>query len=126
MDWGTAGAIVVVGWPGQWGATFARDDGRGLRIQAGQEQTRFKLLPGEEVRSPLMVLQFWQGDWIKGQNLWRRWMIAHNIPRLNGKLPPALMPGGSSNQMNEMQNANEENQKQFIDGYLDNGVPISY
>jgi alpha-galactosidase len=28
--------------------------------------------------------------------------------------------------MNEMQNANEENQKQFIDGYLDNGIPISF
>jgi alpha-galactosidase len=126
VDWGAEGAIVVVGWPGQWGATFARDDGRGLRIQAGQEQTRFKLLPGEEVRSPLMVLQFWQGDWIKGQNVWRRWMIAHNIPRLHGKLPPALMPGGSSNQMNEMQNANEENQKQFIDGYLDHGVRITF
>jgi alpha-galactosidase len=126
VDWGTEGAIVVVGWPGQWGATFARDDGRGLRIRAGQEQTHFKLLPGEEVRSPLMVVQFWEGDWIKAQNVWRRWMIAHNIPRLNGKLPPALMPGGSSNQMNEMQNATEENQKQFIDGYLDHGVPISF
>ena len=126
VDWGTEGAIVVVGWPGQWGASFVRDDGRGLRIRAGQEQTRFKLLPGEEVRSSLMVVQFWQGDWIKAQNVWRRWMIAHNIPRLHGKLPPALLPGGSSNQMNEMQNANEENQIQFINGYLDHGVPISF
>ena len=126
VDWGTEGAIVVVGWPGQWGATFARDDESGLRIRAGQEQTHFKLLPGEEVRSPLIALQFWRGDWIKGQNVWRRWMVAHNIPRLDGKLPQALMPGGSSNQMNEMQNANEENQKQFIDGYLDNGISISF
>jgi len=73
-----------------------------------------------------MVVQFWQGDWIKAQNVWRRWMIAHNIPRLHGKLPPALLPGGSSNQMNEMQNANEENQIQFINGYLDHDVPISF
>jgi alpha-galactosidase len=36
------------------------------------------------------------------------------------------LAGSSSNQMNEMQNANEENQKQFIDGYLDNGVAISF
>ena len=126
VDWGSEGTIVVVGWPGQWGATFSRDEGRGLQITAGQEQTHFKLLPGEEVRSPLIVLQFWQGDWIKAQNVWRRWMVAHNIPRLNGKLPPSHMPGGSSNQMNEMQNANEENQKQFIDGYVDNGIPISF
>jgi alpha-galactosidase len=126
LDWGSQGAIVAVGWPGQWSATFARDKDHGLHISAGQEKTHFKLRPGEEVRSPLMVVQFWQGDWIKGQNVWRRWMVAHNIPRLNGKLPPPLLPGGSSNQMNEMQNANEENQKQFIDGYLDHGVPISF
>ena len=53
-------------------------------------------------------------------------VLANNDPRLKGKLPPALMPGGSSNQMNEMMNANEENQKQFIDGYLDHGIPISF
>ena len=126
IDWGAEGAIVAVGWPGQWGATFARDAARGLRIQAGQEQTHFKLLPGEEVRGPLMVVQFWQGDWIKAQNVWRRWMVAHNLPRLEGRLPPPLLSAGSSNQMNEMQNATEENQIQFIDGYLDNGVPVTF
>jgi alpha-galactosidase len=126
IDWGTEGAIVVVGWPGQWGASFIRDDARGLHIRAGQENTHFKLLPDEEVRSPLMAVQFWQGDWIKGQNVFRRWMVAHNIPRLDGKIPPPLMPAASSNQCNEMQNANEENQKQFIDGYLDNGVKIDF
>jgi hypothetical protein len=25
---------------------------------------------------------FWQGgDTVRAQNLWRRWMIAHNLPR---------------------------------------------
>jgi len=126
VDWGTQGVIAVVGWPGQWAATFARDAGTGLRIRAGQEQTRFKLLPGEEVRSPLIVLQFWQGDWIKAQNVWRRWMMAHNMPRLNGELPPPLLPASSANQLSEMQHANEQNQKEFIDGYIQNGVQISF
>jgi alpha-galactosidase len=126
LDWGAEGVIAAVGWPGQWSVTFSRNDANGLQFQAGQENTHFKLLPGEEVRTPLIVLQFWEGDWIKAQNVWRRWMISHNIPRLDGKLPPPLMPAGSSNQMNEMQNANEENQKQFIDAYLDKGVPISF
>ncbi|MCB1128546.1 MAG: alpha-galactosidase, partial [Verrucomicrobiae bacterium] len=126
LDQGEEGTIIAVGWPGQWAATFARDSGSGLRIRAGQEQTHFKLRPGEEVRSPLMVVQFWEGDWIKAQNVWRRWMLAHNVPRLNGELPPPLMPGGSSNQMNEMMNANEANQIEFIDGYLDQGIPITF
>ena len=127
VEWPGAGVIVAVGWPGQWAATFARDGTTGLNLRAGQERTHFKLLPGEEVRTPLIALQFYRGDWIRAQNVWRRWMIAHNLPRLkDGKVPGPLMPAASSNQCHEMQNANETNQKQFIDGYLDNGVDIDF
>jgi len=57
----------------------------------------FKLHPGEEVRSPLIVLQFWQGeDWVRSQNIWRRWMMAHNMPKLNGELPKPLLFAGSN------------------------------
>ena len=83
------GLIVVIGWPGQWAADFIRDADCGVQLCAGQELTHFKLLPDEEVRTPLSVLQFWKGgDWICAQNIWRRWMIAHNMPRPGGKLPP--------------------------------------
>jgi alpha-galactosidase len=58
-----------------------------LKIRGGQELTKMKLLPGEEIRTPLSVLLFWKGDAVRSQNLWRRWMIAHNLPRANGKLP---------------------------------------
>jgi alpha-galactosidase len=88
IEAGGKGFLVVIGWPGRWSAKFQRDDANGLRVIAGQELTHFKLLPGEEVRSPLVVLQFYEGDWIRGQNLWRRWMVAHNIPRPGGKLIP--------------------------------------
>ncbi|MCL4790155.1 MAG: NPCBM/NEW2 domain-containing protein, partial [Verrucomicrobia bacterium] len=55
------GLIAVIGWPGQWFAEFARDKDRGLRVIAGQEKTHFRLKPGEEIRTPLVVLQFWRG-----------------------------------------------------------------
>ncbi|MGB2821524.1 MAG: alpha-galactosidase [Phycisphaerae bacterium] len=127
VEWPGAGVIVAIGWPGQWAATFGRDSMTGLHVRAGQERTHFKLAPGEEVRTPLIVLQFYRGDWLRAQNVWRRWMLAHNLPRLtDGKVPAPLMPAASSNQCHEMQNANEANQKQFIDGYLDNGVRIDF
>jgi alpha-galactosidase len=127
LQWPDEGLIIAIGWPGQWASNFSRDQQDGLRITAGQETTHFKLLPGEEVRSPLIALQFWQGgDWIRAQNIWRRWMIAHNMPRPGGKLPPPLLSAGSSGQFNEMTGANEENQKLFIDRYLDHGVKLDF
>ena len=120
------GMIVGLGWPGQWAARFERRGATGLHVRAGQELTRLTLLPGEEIRTPLVALLFWKGDWIRGQNLWRRWMVAHNLPRPEGKLPEPQMAACSSHQFGEMVNANEENQKLFVDGYLDRGVKLDY
>ena len=80
----------MLGWPGQWAAQFDCDQASVLKIRGGQELTRLKLLPGEEIRTPLSVLMFWKGDSLRSQNVWRRWMIAHNIPHLSGKLPPTF------------------------------------
>ncbi len=83
---GGRGTIIGVGWPGQWAAKFTRDGGRALRATIGQELTRLKLRPGEEVRAPLVVLQFWAGgDPVRAQNIWRRWMVAHNMPAPGGR-----------------------------------------
>lgn len=121
------GLILAVGWPGQWTARFARDTATGLNIRTGQELTHLKLHPGEEMRTPLLVLLFWKGnDPIRAQNLWRRWMIAHNMPRPAAKLPSAMQPGSSSWQFDEMQNANEENQKFFIDRYQEKGIALTH
>jgi alpha-galactosidase len=80
------GVILAVGWPGQWRSSFQRDQNRGLRIQAGQELTHLSLKPGEEIRTPLIAMLFWQGtDVVAAQNLWRRWYIAHNMPRVDGR-----------------------------------------
>ncbi|MHB1461439.1 MAG: NPCBM/NEW2 domain-containing protein [Armatimonadota bacterium] len=127
IDWSGQGLIMVLGWPGQWSAQFMRDSSTGLRICAGQELTNLKLHPGEEIRTPLVVLQFWSGgDWIRAQNVWRRWMVAHSLPRPGGKLPPNHLAACSSHQYAEMQNATSENQKMFIDRYLEEKLPLDY
>ena len=83
------GVILAIGWPGQWESSFTRDATDGLGIQAGQQLTHLSLQPGETIRTPLIAMLFWQGtNTVRAQNFWRRWYIAHNIPRINGQ-PPA-------------------------------------
>jgi len=126
IEWPGEGVVLAIGWPGQWAAHFTRDDDIGLRLQAGQELTHFKLHPGEGVRTPLIVMQFYRGDRIRAQNIWRRWMLAHNVPRPGGKLPRPQMAACSSHQYGEMIAANEENQKMFVDRYLEEGLKLDY
>lgn len=126
FTWRGKGVIVAIGWPGQWAGRFKRDNERKLKIEAGQELTRFKLLPGEEVRAPRIVMLFWEGDWIRAQNLWRRWMMAHNMPRPGGKLPKPQIAASSASQYIEMSEANEENQLAFIERYAKEGIKFDY
>jgi hypothetical protein len=102
-----------------------RDDGTGLRVRGGQELTRFTLHSGEEVRTPLAVVQFWKGELVRSQNIWRRWMLAHNLPRFDGQpMPPGLMmctsdfyPGMRSTAAGEMR---------YVDAYVKAGVKLDY
>jgi alpha-galactosidase len=84
LESGRGGILAAVSWAGQWSAEFAHTHGEVL-VRAGQESTRFILHPGEEVRSPMAVLQFYKGDWVDAQNVWRRWMLAYNVPKADGK-----------------------------------------
>jgi alpha-galactosidase len=126
IEWVGAGTIAVIAWPGQWDVDFTRDAARGLEIQGGQEKTHFKLLPGEEVRGPRIVLQFWRGDTVRAHNVWRSWMRAHNMPKPGGKLPATHWAGTSGVQFADMRFANEQNQMQFIDRYLEENLKIDY
>ena len=126
LEWSGEGLIIVIGWPGQWAAQFARDAGNGLRVRGGQELTRFKLHPGEEARSPLVALQFWQGDRLRAQNLWRRWMLAHNLPRTSGdKLPPPILSSCSGGFFPGLRTS-EEGERQFITAFTQAGVKLDY
>ncbi len=109
------------------GGGHLRDDGAVARVRIGQELTRFTLHPGERVRTPLVALLFWRGDWVRGQNLWRKWMLAHNLPRPGGELPPSpQLNACSSHQFGEMIHADSASQVLFIDRYLEEGLPLDY
>jgi alpha-galactosidase len=116
------GFLVVIGWPGQWSARFERDGERTLRIRAGQELTHFTLHPWEEVRSPLVVLQFYKGDWLQSQNIWRRWMVDHNIPRPCGKLVPTHYGACWSADLHPR----ADTEMAVLSGYIREKIPLNF
>ena len=108
------GIILAVGWPGQWESKFTRDATNHLQIRAGQQLTRLYLKPGEEIRTPLIVLMFWKGaDVVRSQNIWRRWYLAHNIPRFNGE---------PQSPVTSLQVSGAAGDIDFVKSYLDAGV----
>ena len=94
LEYPGGGIVGAIGWSGQWTFQTSRAD-RQVHLQAGQQNFRAKLHPGESVRSPRMLLLFWKGDEaLRGNNLFRRLMLAHYVPRINGEVaipPNALM-----------------------------------
>ncbi len=66
--------ILGIGWTGQWAATLAEIKSE-TDITVKQEHFEAYLLPGEEVRSPLVSLSFYENDNpLKGFNLFRKWI----------------------------------------------------
>ena len=124
LEWSGCGLIMAVGWPGQWAAEFERTGTDELHLSAGQETTHFKLHPGEEVRSPLIALQFYRGDWIRAQNIWRRWIIAHNMPRPGGVLPVPQVAGMAFTYFSPWGISNSLAMEVFIDWYEHRKIPI--
>jgi alpha-galactosidase len=126
LAWAGEGRIFAVGWPGQWAGSISRDSLNGTQLRFGQELTHFRLHPGEEVRTPRIVLVFWKGDWRRAQNMWRRWMMAHNMPHPGGKLPPPQMSGNTSREYVEMTEATDRDQMMFIDRYVEERIKPDY
>jgi len=120
------GVFAAVGWPGQWQAHASRDT-ETFRLTAGQQLMRFRLRPGEEVRAPLSALLFWRGgDTMRAQNLWRRWMLARNLPRPGGELPTPMLNATSAGFAYEMTDTDAAMQKQLLDLYEQRRLPNTH
>ncbi len=84
------GLIVAIGWTGDWKASFELLGNGKVHVTAGLKRTSFRLAPGEEVRLPSLLVMNYDGDWIDGQNQFRRLMLAHFTPKHHP--PMTLMP----------------------------------
>lgn len=70
------GYIFAIGWTGQWNCHLQRnpDD---IIIKTKIEDTHFRLLPGEKIRTSSFVLMPYEGSVVESQNKWRRLIKEH-------------------------------------------------
>ena len=114
IDWGSGGVITAIGWSGQWAASVELRDGK-LRTQAGMQNLHTILHPGESIRCPRIMQLYWQGgDQYRAYNLFRRTMLAHIVPRIDGKVvePPIVHLSTAYYELND---TNEQNVLSHLD-----------
>lgn len=124
------GFNLAIGWLAQWQADFERRDG--LYVNVGQQRLNSIMLPGEEFRSPRIVLQGWSYAELpenqavrRSQNIFRRFMRKYNMPRnADGSIPTHGLAACSSHQFLEMTRSTAQDQIDFIDAYRRRGIQL--
>jgi alpha-galactosidase len=90
IEGANSGVVAAIGWSGEWAAEFACDVRGQISMKAGLEHTHLVLYPGETIRTPRMLLLFYEGDRWQGQNLLRQFILAHHRPERDGR--PLVAP----------------------------------
>lgn len=120
IEGGRGGVVVAIGWSGEWAAEFASDSHNQVSLRAGLDRTHLVLYPGETIRTPRMLLLFYQGNRWQGQNLLRQFILAHHRPQLAGK--PLVAPVTCGNWGGTRAEIHLDNIQQIIQRQL----PVDY
>jgi len=120
VEGGGGGLIVGIGWSGEWGADFIGSGPGSVIARIGMVRTRFVLHPGEEIRTPRILLMFYQGDRWQGQNLLRQFILSHHRPKRDGK--PLVSPVTCGNWGGTRAEVHLDNIRQIIE----HDLPIEY
>lgn len=76
---GSHGVMLAIGWTGNWKSAFTKD-GDAVRAQAGMQLVNYYMKPDETLRTPRMVVQFFDGDQDAGHNAWRQLVLDEYTP----------------------------------------------
>ena len=136
--YGDHGMLYGIGWAGRWNMTL---DGSGeyaaansTRLTAGQDIFNTYLKPGETVRTPFVSFVNYDGrDQDRATNLWRRWLIDCIMPRATENkdgtgeklLFQPQRTGGTASLFRHMTDATTQDQIDYIDAYLNNGIDLT-
>ena len=89
------GAVVAIGWTGEWFASLTANDEKSLTLNSGMAKMDLHLLPNETIRTPRIAMLFWQGeDFMTGNNAFRRFMLAHHTHKVDNAYAHAPLCGG--------------------------------
>ena len=86
------GYLFAVGWTGSWKARFA-NTGKAVDVEIGMERTNFRLLPGETIRQPsVLVLVRKNQTRREFKTLVHRFMLENKVPRdAKGQIIPPIL-----------------------------------
>ena len=85
------GIMVGIGWSGEWKATVARRTDDTIHLSIGLAKTHLTIYPDEEIRTPRILLLYWQGnDRMIGHNRLRRFILKYHTQQEGGK--PVTLP----------------------------------
>ncbi len=113
LDLGGRGVIGAIGWTANWKCTIERSaDGTGARLRAGMTKTHLRLHPGEVIRTPRILVLFWEGERLRAHNQLRRHLVAHHLPKLEGRTVEAPL---CDNTWGGMKTATHQKAMQFIE-----------
>lgn len=115
-----SGVVAAIGWTGEWAAEFGCDALGQVSLKAGMDRTHLSLLPGETIRTPKIMLLFYQGDRWQGQNLLRQFVLAHHRPKRDGQ--PLVAPITCGNWGGTRAEVHMDNIQKFIK----HDLPIEY
>ncbi|MBP5273854.1 MAG: alpha-galactosidase [Abditibacteriota bacterium] len=110
------GVVTGLGWTGQWQASCSLAPDGSVRSSAGMKTINTVLRPGEEIRTPRVLLCFYSGsDKDRGCNLFRQTMLRYVCPKNPDgslQLPPMAHMTSCQHQDNS---TTAEIEKQYID-----------
>lgn len=88
---GDYGIMAAIGWSGNWKADFVHDQGT-VAVTAGMQETNISLYAGEQMRTPMVMLQFFTGDQDDGHNAFRRLILKSYTPEDETGEPVTELP----------------------------------
>ena len=99
IDNGEYGVSGGIGWTGDWQGTYTVQKDA-VAITMGMQNTNIALYPDEQMRTPMIMLQFFAGDSDAGQNAFRQLILKNYTPKGDDGEPIKYAPTFISAQAN--------------------------